>query len=104
MYVFILAAIGGVMNSVLAVVMYILGKKMRSQSMLLEAVNTFLSAVLALMLAISDGLYFCISSAWVIDPITSLVVALILLISGLKVLHKRRKSEEQTPLLNANNV
>lgn len=104
MYVFILAGVGGVTNTILAVVMYLLGKKMKSQSMLLEAMNTFLSAVLGLMLAISDGLYFYISSAWVIDPITSLVVSLVLLISGLKVLYKRRKHEEKTSLLDASNV
>ncbi|PRD20648.1 UNVERIFIED_CONTAM: hypothetical protein NCL1_53975 [Trichonephila clavipes] len=84
MYVFILAAVGGIMNSVLGCVKYMLGKKMNSQSLILEAINTSLSAVLAMMLAISDILYFYHPSAWTIDPITSLVVALILFVGGLR--------------------
>ncbi|GFX87950.1 transmembrane protein 163 [Trichonephila clavipes] len=99
MYVFILAAVGGIMNSVLGCVKYMLGKKMNSQSLILEAINTSLSAVLAMMLAISDILYFYHPSAWTIDPITSLVVALILFVGGLRVLCQRKHSDETTPLL-----
>ncbi|GIY14410.1 transmembrane protein 163 [Caerostris darwini] len=98
-YVFILAAVGGVMNSVLGCVKYMLGKKMNSQSLILEAINTSLSAVLAMMLAVSDILYFYHPSAWTIDPITSLVVAVILFLGGIKVLCRRKQSSETTPLL-----
>ncbi|XP_054719775.1 transmembrane protein 163-like [Uloborus diversus] len=103
-YVFILAAIGGVVNSVLGTVKYILGKKMKSQSLILEAINTSLSAVLALMLAISDILYFYHPSAWTIDPITSLFVAFILLLGGIRVLCRRERRAETTPLLTGSAV
>ncbi|KAG8177926.1 hypothetical protein JTE90_027069 [Oedothorax gibbosus] len=100
MYVFILAGVGGIMNSVLGCVKYMLGKRMKSQSLILEAINTALSAVLALMLAVSDILYFYHPSAWTIDPITSLFVALILFGGGIKVLCGRHhSSSETTPLL-----
>ncbi|XP_015923167.1 transmembrane protein 163a isoform X2 [Parasteatoda tepidariorum] len=98
-YVFVLAAVGGIMNSVLGCVKYMLGKKMKSQSLVLEAINTSLSAVLAMMLAVSDILYFYHPSAWTLDPITSLVVAAILFGGGIKVLCQRKKSPEATPLL-----
>ncbi|XP_055951889.1 transmembrane protein 163-like isoform X2 [Argiope bruennichi] len=99
MYVFILAGVGGVMNSVLGCAKYMLGKKMKSQSLILEAINTSLSAVLAMMLAVSDILYFYHPSAWTIDPITSIVVAVILFVGGLKVLCRRKHNPETTPLL-----
>lgn len=104
MYVFILAAVGGVMNTVLGSVKYMLGKKMKSQSLILEAVNTSLSAVLALMLAVSDILYFYHPNAWTIDPITSLFVAFILFVGGVRVLCRRKGSAETTPLLSAGAV
>ncbi|KFM66141.1 Transmembrane protein 163, partial [Stegodyphus mimosarum] len=99
MYVFILAGVGGFTNAVLGTVKYILGRKMRSQSLVLEAVNTSLSSVLALMLAVSDILYFYHPSAWMIDPITSLFVALILFIGGIRVLCRKERVVETTPLL-----
>lgn len=104
MYVFILAGVGGVMNSMLGIVKYMLGKKMKSQSLILEAVNTSLSAILALMLAVSDILYFYHPSVWTIDPVTSLFVALILFILGIRVLCRRKHSAETTPLLTAGAV
>lgn len=99
MYVFILAGVGGLMNSVLGCVKYMLGKKMKSQSLILEAINTSLSAVLAMMLAVSDILYYYHPSAWTIDPITSIIVAVILFVGGIRVLCQRNKSPETTPLL-----
>lgn len=98
-YVFILAGVGGAMNSMLGGVKYWLGKKMQSESLTLEAVNTLLSAVLALMLAVSDILFYYHPKAWTIDPVTSIFVAVILFSGGIRVLCRRKRSEETTPLL-----
>ena len=99
MYVFILAGVGGASNSLLGGVKYWLGKKMQSESLVLEAVNTLLSVVLALMLAVSDILFYYHPSAWTIDPVTSIFVAIILFFGGIRVLCRRKRTEETTPLL-----
>ncbi|GIX87809.1 hypothetical protein CEXT_705141 [Caerostris extrusa] len=88
----ILAAVGCSVCVLLALAKYVLGKKLNSDTLLLDALNSFLSGLFALVIIVSDVVYLKNKAVWYLDPLLSIFLSVGLIAFGFRtiVMHCRR--------------
>ncbi|GIY35507.1 transmembrane protein 163 [Caerostris darwini] len=87
----ILAAVGCSVCVLLALAKYVLGKKLNSDTLLLDALNSFLSGLFALVIIVSDVVYLKNKAVWYLDPLLSIFLSVGLIAFGFRtiVMHCR---------------
>ncbi|XP_054709609.1 transmembrane protein 163-like isoform X2 [Uloborus diversus] len=92
----VLAAVGFVVCVLLGIAKYVLCKKMESKSLYLDALNSLLSALFALVIIISDVVYLKNKNVWYLDPVLSIVFSCPLIAFGIRtiILHSSRGGYE----------
>lgn len=90
--VFILSAIASVLCLIMAIGKFYVYKKIESQSLLLEAINTGLSAFLSILIIVAEVVYHSVKEIWFMDSLMSMVIALVLFAYGIRVILERRRN------------
>ncbi|KAG8186443.1 hypothetical protein JTE90_012364 [Oedothorax gibbosus] len=78
----ILSGIGGATCFIIGMIKYVLSKRLSSESLFLDALNSVLSGLFALVIIISDVVYLYNKSVWYLDPILSIFLCTGLIIIG----------------------
>lgn len=82
----ILAGVGAAACFLLAVIKFILAKRLGSLSLVLDGINSLISSFCAVAIIVSDLVYDSNPEVWYMDAVLSTVAALIMLLVGAKVL------------------
>ncbi|XP_023224141.1 transmembrane protein 163-like [Centruroides sculpturatus] len=90
--VFVLTSVASALCLIMAISKFYAYKKMKSQSLLLEAINTGLSAVLSILIIVAELLYHYINKIGYLDPLMSMIIALVLFTYGIRVIMERRRN------------
>lgn len=93
----VLAGFGVVACVLLGVAKLILCRKINSKSLFLDALNSFLSALFALVIIISDVVYCHNKKIWYLDPVLSIIFSVALLAYGFQVILSHCRSPEEKP-------
>ncbi|CAG2112554.1 unnamed protein product [Medioppia subpectinata] len=81
-----------VICGLLALGKYILYRHMNSKSMYLESINSWISAVFALLIVITTMIIEYDNNLWILDPIVSIVFSLFMIIYGIYNIRKSMKA------------
>ncbi|GFU24309.1 transmembrane protein 163 [Nephila pilipes] len=95
----ILAAVGCCACFIIAFAKYILGKKLSSETLILDALNSFLSGLFALVIIISDVAYLKNKDIWYLDPLLSIVLSVGLIAFGFRTLCVHCRRGDLTPMI-----
>jgi len=92
----ILAAVGSSACVLMGIAKYILSKKLESETLFLDALNSFLSGLFALVIIISDIAYWKDKNIWYLDPVLSIILSLGLIAFGLRtiIIHSKHSRYE----------
>ncbi|KAL1434356.1 hypothetical protein MTO96_011977 [Rhipicephalus appendiculatus] len=82
----ILAGVGAAACFLLAVIKFILARRLGSLSLVLDGINSLISSFCAVAIIVSDLVYDSNPEVWYMDAVLSTVAALIMLLVGAKVL------------------
>lgn len=82
----ILAGVGAAACFALALVKFVLARRMGSLSLVLDGINSLISAFCAVAIIVSDLVYDSNPEIWYMDAVLSTVAALVMLLVGAKVL------------------
>nr|XP_015909507.1 transmembrane protein 163 isoform X2 [Parasteatoda tepidariorum] len=88
----ILSAVGAGFCILLSVVKYILSKKLESDTLFLDALNSALSGLFAFVIIVSDIAYWKDENIWFLDPVLSIILSVGLIAFGIRtiIIHGKR--------------
>lgn len=90
----VLSLTGTAVCLAMAAVKYVLAKKAESASLLLDAVNSVISGLLASVIILSDITYRIDHRIWFLEPLLSIILSALLVIYGFKVIYDHRGSKK----------
>lgn len=83
---YILAVFGTTTCFLMAIIKIVLAKLVNSASLMLDAVNSVISGMLALVIILSDTVYHMNNDIWYLEPTMSIILSALLVLYGIKVI------------------
>ncbi|KAF8784792.1 Transmembrane protein 163 like protein [Argiope bruennichi] len=93
----ILAAVGSFVCFLVGFAKYVLGRKLNSEALYLDALNSILSGLFALVIIISDVVYLKNKTMWYLDPLLSIVLSVGMLALGFRTIIMQCRHGEYDP-------